>query len=231
MSVLRVSVTVECGVWTLDYESAVSGEPPFYALSLLTSMWVLLLACPICCLLTSFSCSVSLYQHVSAVFFSLFLVLISYHLYFPASQCCPSHILFTVCWHLYCSISACQCVSANPYFFPICCLLISLFALYLLPSLWVSFVIHSFLYLMTPLLLCIFLSACEWCHLFILFSALWLISLLLCIGSPACKSVVYVHLLLPTSLSLSLLTTGRLLVLPLMLPIYHLLILLLYFPC
>ena len=28
MSVLRVSVTVECGVWTLDYESAVSGEPP-----------------------------------------------------------------------------------------------------------------------------------------------------------------------------------------------------------
>ena len=28
MSVLRVTVTVECGVWTLDYESAVSGEPP-----------------------------------------------------------------------------------------------------------------------------------------------------------------------------------------------------------
>ena len=28
MSVLRVSVSVECGVWTLDYESAVSGEPP-----------------------------------------------------------------------------------------------------------------------------------------------------------------------------------------------------------
>ena len=28
MSVLRASVTVECGVWTLDYESAVSGEPP-----------------------------------------------------------------------------------------------------------------------------------------------------------------------------------------------------------
>ena len=28
MSVLRVSVTVECGVWTVDYDSAVSGEPP-----------------------------------------------------------------------------------------------------------------------------------------------------------------------------------------------------------
>ena len=91
-----------------------------------------------------FSCSVSFYQHVSTVFFSLFLVLISYHLYFPASQCCPSYILFTVCWHHYCSIPACQCVSANPFFFPICCLLISLFALYILPSLWVLFLFILF---------------------------------------------------------------------------------------
>ena len=28
LSVLSVSVSVECGVWTVDYDSAVSGEPP-----------------------------------------------------------------------------------------------------------------------------------------------------------------------------------------------------------
>ena len=33
-----MSVTVECGVWTLDYESAVSGEPPSHGQSLL-AVW------------------------------------------------------------------------------------------------------------------------------------------------------------------------------------------------
>ena len=28
LSVLSVSVSVDCGVWTVDYDSAVSGEPP-----------------------------------------------------------------------------------------------------------------------------------------------------------------------------------------------------------
>ena len=28
MSVLSVSVSVECGVWSVEYDSAVSGEPP-----------------------------------------------------------------------------------------------------------------------------------------------------------------------------------------------------------
>ena len=30
LSVLSVSVSVECGVWTVDYDSAVSGEPPVW---------------------------------------------------------------------------------------------------------------------------------------------------------------------------------------------------------
>ena len=30
LSVLSVSVSVDCGVWTVDYDSAVSGEPPLY---------------------------------------------------------------------------------------------------------------------------------------------------------------------------------------------------------
>ena len=29
LSVLSVSVSVDCGVWTVDYDSAVSGEPPY----------------------------------------------------------------------------------------------------------------------------------------------------------------------------------------------------------
>ena len=28
MSVLSVSVSVDCGVWSVEYDSAVSGEPP-----------------------------------------------------------------------------------------------------------------------------------------------------------------------------------------------------------
>ena len=28
LSVLSLSVSVDCGVWTVDYDSAVSGEPP-----------------------------------------------------------------------------------------------------------------------------------------------------------------------------------------------------------
>ena len=28
LSVLSVSVSVDCGLWTVDYDSAVSGEPP-----------------------------------------------------------------------------------------------------------------------------------------------------------------------------------------------------------
>ena len=28
LSVLSVSVSVECGVWSVEYDSAVSGEPP-----------------------------------------------------------------------------------------------------------------------------------------------------------------------------------------------------------
>ena len=28
LSVLSVSVSVDCGVWTVDHDSAVSGEPP-----------------------------------------------------------------------------------------------------------------------------------------------------------------------------------------------------------
>ena len=31
LSVLSVSVSVECGLWTVDYDSAVSGEPPSHS--------------------------------------------------------------------------------------------------------------------------------------------------------------------------------------------------------
>ena len=33
LSVLSVSVSVDCGLWTVDYDSAVSGEPLFFLTS------------------------------------------------------------------------------------------------------------------------------------------------------------------------------------------------------
>ena len=32
LSVLSVCVSVDCGLWTVDYDSAVSGEPPLTSL-------------------------------------------------------------------------------------------------------------------------------------------------------------------------------------------------------
>ena len=39
LSVLSVSVSVECGVWTVDYDSAVSGEPPTPSLSMVNILF------------------------------------------------------------------------------------------------------------------------------------------------------------------------------------------------
>lgn len=77
-------------------------------LSLLASVWVLVLIHPVHCLLTN---TVSIFQGVSApLVCSVYCLLTFLWLCLPGCECCPLFVLFAVCWPS--SVSAYQVVSA-----------------------------------------------------------------------------------------------------------------------
>ena len=126
--------------------------------------------------------------------------LISLCFCWPGCECCPSFILFAPCWFLsFCLYSpGCECHHLFSLFslltslllclcllecefsllfilFAVCYLLSDDFSipLFLFASLWVQPLVCPVCCLLTSFLLCLCLSACECCLLFVLFSASW----------------------------------------------------------